>query len=273
MIGNIPVLHVEGNSIAEAWEKSLLDLYFYGCDIKTEYDKIDDPPSKDCSMTIVVNNPLSEPRIHRCIPCGLEDLQEYVLEVTEGIKDNLIDTESNTKWQYTYHSRLTKYSFLHSKVTFNQIENIAQILAQTPYSRRAQAITWKVWVDSFSNDPPCLQKIWCRILPDENDDWVLNMNVSLRSNDAYRAAFMNMYAFVRLQEKIANRISELSGKIVKLGRYCHQADSYHIYGSNSGDFEDRFLKSLGNRTFKERTYRYEDVEEILNFVNEKYLKN
>ena len=94
MEGNIPVLFVEGEGLAEAWEKSVLSVYNEGCNIKTEYDKPDDPPSKDCSMTIVVKNPLAEPMIHRDFPGGFEDLQEYVLEVLDGIKDHLIRTSA-----------------------------------------------------------------------------------------------------------------------------------------------------------------------------------
>lgn len=77
MNGHIPVLFVEGNSLAEAWEKSVLEVYRKGCNIKTEYDKSGDPPSKDCTMTVVVHDPLTEPMIHRDMPGGLEDLQEF----------------------------------------------------------------------------------------------------------------------------------------------------------------------------------------------------
>jgi len=90
MNGNIPVLYVEGQGLAEAWEKSLVNVYNNGCDIKTEYDQPGDPPSKDSTMTIVVKEPLAEPMIHKDIPGGLEDLQEYVLEVIDGIKDHLV---------------------------------------------------------------------------------------------------------------------------------------------------------------------------------------
>ena len=86
MKGHIPVLTVEGQGLAEAWEKSLIQLYKKGCDIKTEYDQTNDPPSKDCTMTIIVNDPLAEPMIHKDLPGGLSDLQEYVMEVIDGIK-------------------------------------------------------------------------------------------------------------------------------------------------------------------------------------------
>ncbi len=267
MNGNIPVLFIEGDNLAEVWERSLLSVYKNGCDVKTEYDKSDDSPSKDCTVMMVVNEPLSEPMIHRDIPGGLEDLQEYVMEVLDGIKDhcirNTIDDPNDTRWEYTYHQRLFNYSVPGLDDSFDQIEWIVKKLSETPYSRRAQAITWKVWEDNYCNDPACLQSLWCRLLPGENDHWHLNMNVRFRSNDAYKAAFMNMFALVQLQKKIADRISETSGKSVKLGRYVHQADSYHIYGSYFREFKERFLKAVENLKFEERTFRYEEMKFIM----------
>lgn len=267
MKGHIPVLMVEGQCLAEAWEKSLVAVYRNGCTVRTEYDRPGDPPSKDCSMTIVVHDPLAEPMIHRDFPGGLEDLQEYVMEVLDGIKDHWVrssaDDPEETRWEYTYHQRLFGYSVPGLDKTYDQIELIAERLARTPYTRRAQAITWKVWEDNFCYDPACLQSIWCRLLPGEDDVWVLNTNVRFRSNDAYKAAFMNMFALTQLQVRIAGRISALAGRQVKLGRYVHQADSYHIYGAYFEEFEKRFLRALETRTFEQRTFRYEAVKGIM----------
>jgi len=264
MNGNIPVLFIEGNALAEVWEKSLISLYENGCDIKTEYDKTDDPPSKDCTMIMVVRDPMAEPMIHRDMPGGLEDLQEYVMEVLDGIKDHFIrDTKADpddTRWEYTYHQRLFKYDVPGLNDACDQIELVAQKIAETPYTRRAQAITWKVWEDNTCYDPACLQSVWCRLLPGNDRDWYLNMNIRFRSNDAYKAAFMNMFALIQLQRKIADRVAEISGKSVKLGRYVHQADSYHIYGSYFNEFEERFLKALKNLPFEKRTFRYSDMK-------------
>ena len=58
-----------------------------GVAIKTEYDKAGDPPSKDCTMVMVVNEPFKEPRIHRAFPGGLEDLEVYRQEVIDGVGD------------------------------------------------------------------------------------------------------------------------------------------------------------------------------------------
>ena len=46
---NIPVLHVDGTSIAEAYERALLELNAGGIRIKTQYDKTDDPASIDAT--------------------------------------------------------------------------------------------------------------------------------------------------------------------------------------------------------------------------------
>ncbi|NQT96858.1 MAG: hypothetical protein HQ562_03865 [Candidatus Marinimicrobia bacterium] len=266
MNGNIPVLQVKGSCLAEAWERSVIAAYREGCDIKTEYDKPDDPPSKDCSITIVVEDPLAEPLIHRDMPGGLEDLQEYVMEVLDGIKDHWVrdpDDKDDTRWEYTYHQRLFNYSVPGSGTLYDQIEIVAEKLAKVPYTRRAQAVTWKVWEDNTCYDPACLQSIWCRMLLGNDDTWFLNTNVRFRSNDAYKAAFMNMFALIMLQKKIAGRITKLSGRKVIPGRYVHQADSYHIYGSYIDEFEQRFLRMYDERPFEDRTYRYEDMKFIM----------
>ena len=283
-MNGIPVLNVEADCIARAWEESLLLLYKRGCEIKTQYDKPDDPPSKDATMIITITDPLKEPMIHKDFPGGPEELQEYVMEVCEGIKDHLVrDTRDpgDTRWEYTYHQRLFAYQ-VPTLRPFDQIETLCRKLAETPYTRRAQAVTWMVWEDNDCYDPACMQSLWCRLVEESRSLGVekaegevpgsstpssltlrLCMNVRFRSNDAYKAAFMNIFALVQLQQKIASRVSELSGRPVRLGRYCHMADSYHLYGSYFREFESRLLTALEKRTFEQRTLRYEDLREIM----------
>ena len=263
-MNGIPVLHVEGDCIAQAWENSLLELYNKGCDLATQYDKPEDPPSKDATVVLTVLDPLREPMIHRDFPGGPEELQEYVMEVCEGIKDHLVrnpDDPDDTRWEYTYHQRLFAYTVPGERV-YDQIETMCQKLAETPFTRRAQAITWQVWEDNDCYDPACLQSLWCRIT-EEAGERVLSMNVRFRSNDAYKAAFMNIFALVQLQQRIAGRIAAIAGEPVRVGRYCHLADSYHLYGSYFQEFEGRFMKALDQRSFEERTMRYADLRELM----------
>jgi thymidylate synthase len=280
-MSGIPVLHAEGDCIARAWENALVTLYESGCGIRTQYDKPGDPPSKDATMVLVVRDPLAEPMIHRDFPGGFEELQEYVMEVCEGIKDHCVrdpGDPADTRWEYTYHQRLFGYE-VPTLEPIDQIEQLCRRLAETPHTRRAQAITWKVWEDNTCYDPACLQSIWCRITdqgargegPGASGEGsgvryearLLSMNVRFRSNDAYKAAFMNVFALVQLQQRIAARIEELLGSPVKLGRYCHMADSFHIYGSNLAEFEGRFLGAIQKRSFEQRTMRYEDVRPMM----------
>jgi thymidylate synthase len=263
-MNGIPVLHVEADCIARAWELSLIALHERGCCLKTEYDKPEDPPSKDATMIITITDPLSEPMIHKDFPGGPVELQEYVMEVCDGIKDHLVrnpEDPKDTRWEYTYHQRLFAYT-VPTRERIDQIELLCRKLANTPHTRRAQAITWKVWEDNDCYDPACMQSIWCRILEQDGQP-VLSMDVRFRSNDAYKAAFMNIFALVQLQHRIANRVGELTGKPVKVGRYVHMVDSYHIYGSYFREFEGRFLGSLQKRTFEQRALRYADVRDMM----------
>jgi len=269
--GSIPVIQVEGKSLAEAWEKSLLALYQRGCRVRTEYDRTDsegqpvDPPSLDSTMIFAVLDPSSEPMIHRAFPGGLEDLEEYRQEVLKGIKDHWVrdpsDPEDN-RWEYTYHERIFSYRTPGAETPVDQIDRLVEKLVQAPQSRRCQAITWKPWEDLDCYDPPCLQSLWFRILPNEAGEWVLNMNIRFRSRDAYDAAYMNAFALVHLQEMVAKKVSERANRPVHLGRYVDISDSYHIYGRRLQHFEEGFLKLVKTRSFEERTWTREFAEPI-----------
>lgn len=251
---NIPVIHVRAKNLPEAWEKAVTSTWEKGIQVKTEYDRKDDPPSKDCSMIIEVLDPLSEPRIHRAMPAGLGDLEIYKQEVLNGVHDNRIGKQG---YPYTYHDRL--YRFISSTGQVNQINFITNKLSEAPYSRRAQAITWNVDLDLDVSDPPCLQRVWCRIIKDAEDKLVLNMNTHWRSRDGYKAAFMNMFVMIELQRVIAKRIGKSIGQTIEVGRYVDISDSFHIYGSDYDQFRG-FLVSLISRSFENRTYTSDYAE-------------
>jgi len=247
----IPVLQVTGKGIADTWEKSLHELWKNGMRIKTEYDKPKDPLSIDATMIKVTSEPFSEPRIHLSIPSTFKDLEKYNREVIDGVHDHWIDPKSG-KWTYTYHQRLFKYPIPNGFV--NQVDYIVDKLARVPYTRRAQAITWNPLLDPATNDPPCLQRIWFRCT-EEDSKLKLNMNTHWRSRDAYKAAFMNIFALTELQKKIAAILSNKIDTVVEVGQYVDISDSYHIYGSYLEDFNGRFLRALEQREFYSENIR------------------
>lgn len=245
----IPVIKIHEKTLAMAYEKALLALYENGMEVATDYDQPGDPHSKDCTMLIVVDNPLAEPMIHRCFPGGLADLEEYRQEVLDGIKDEFVrnpEDPDDHRWLYTYHQRIE-----------DQLPMIVNELARNPFSRRAQFTTWDKDGDIVSEDPPCLQRGWYRCTKDEQGNLYLNGHISMRSNDAYKASFMNMFAFVMLQKRLAEELGSRLGCEVKVGQYTHFADSFHIYGKDLKDFENLFIRSVENRTFENRTYTLE----------------
>jgi thymidylate synthase len=236
--GNIPTIHILARCLPEAWEKAVLAVWRDGIDVKTEYDKPQDPASKDVTAIIVVADPFAEPRIHKNFPGGPEELEAYRQEVCLGIHDHWI-APAQGKWTYTYHERLFAYcptDNLHDTkglrpfAAVDQIDYIVRKCSETFHTRRAQAITWMPTADAATNDPPCLQRLWFRIVEDYNHQPVLNMNSHWRSRDLYKAWFMNVYALTELQRMIAQRISENIGREVKVGRYVDITDSLHIYG-------------------------------------------
>ncbi len=237
--GNIPVISITADCLPEAWEKAVLAVWDNGLDVKTQYDKPEDPPSKDATVIVTIKEPFSEPRIHKNFPSGPEELESYKQEVVNGIHDHWIDPAAG-KWTYTYHERLFSYCPVENirdadsprpfeKV--DQIQYIIDCLSKTEYSRRAQAITWMPTADPATDDPPCLQRIWCRLVENGAGGFALNMNTHWRSRDLYKAWFMNVYALTDLQRIIAERLSEAKGEPVTVGRYVDISDSLHIYGS------------------------------------------
>jgi len=252
MMKDIPVIKVGGRTLPEAWEKAVIATWRDGLDIKTEYDKKEDPLSKDCTMVMVVDEPMREPRIHRAFPGGLEDLEVYRQEVVDGIHDHWINPKDG-KWTYTYHQRLSSYPVEGGRI--DQIGLIVDKLKTTPYSRRAQAITWDPGTDPATDHPPCLQRIWFRLVESPNG-YILNMNTHWRSRDAYKASFMNIFALTDLQRLIAERLSSAMRNFVTVGRYVDISDSFHIYGSYAEEFK-KFLKTVGERTFEDRTWSTE----------------
>ena len=265
MNGDIPTLFVTGRTLPEAWEKAVLECWDKGAAVRTEYDKPGDPPSRDCTMMWVVEEPFAEPRIHRAFPGGLEDLETYRQEVIDGIHDHWIAPEEG-KWTYTYHQRLFAYET--EGKTVDQIDYLVEKLSRSGHSRRAQAITWNVTLDPSTDDPPCLQRVWCRLLPGDDGHSVLNMNTHWRSRDAFKAAYMNIFALTELQKTIAGRIAERTGTEIRVGRYADLVDSFHIYGSYFRDFEG-FLKLVEKRTLAERTWDSAYAEPVFAEAREK----
>ncbi|MEM1509316.1 MAG: thymidylate synthase [Thermofilaceae archaeon] len=200
------VLHFLGRSLPETWETAVSELWFSGEIVETEYGE----KAKEAMAVIEVAEPFAEPRFHLKGIVG--KVSEYIAEVVEGVHDAMVG-----QYGYTYHERLFSYASPLGPV--NQIERIVEKLSKAYYTRRAIAVTWQPWRDLESEHPPCLVYLWFHSSNGVN----LNVHAHMRSNDALKAAFMNMLAFTALQQRVAERLG------MRVGKYIHTASSFHIY--------------------------------------------
>ena len=218
---------VRGRSLAEAYHKSIAELHREG--------EISDCPDynqrqKECSMTIVVEEPMSEPMISKLFIGGHTDLEQYRQEVLDGI----LDFKIGHGWDYTYHDRIAQ-----------QIPFVYSELKRNPDSRRAviDVRDWKKDTEHGNIGPACLQHLQFFIR-----DGRLHLKVLMRSNDAPEATFMNMFAFIMLQKSIADGLG------VGLGSYTHRANSFHCYEK---DFKLIEGYMRGIESGEDITYEYE----------------
>lgn len=192
---------VRGKTLPEAYHLSLKELEEQG-----EISPCPDynTTQKELSMTICVDEPLAEPMISKLFIGGYRELEQYRQEMLDGILDFEIERGN---WAYTYHSRMAE-----------QLDFIIKELRRNPDSRRA-VIDVRDWrIDAMSDDPACLQHIQFFIR-----GGALHCKVLFRSNDACKATFMNAFALIMLQKRIADELG------VDMGSYTHRANSFHCY--------------------------------------------
>lgn len=192
-----------GKSLPEAYHEALIKLHEQG-NITPCPDWNTD--QKELSMTIFVEQPLSEPMISRCFIGGAKELEQYRQEMLDGILDFEVERGN---WTYTYHQRMG-----------NQVSFVVDELRRNSFSRRA-VICIRSDDDIGSDDPACLQHIQYFIR-----DGKLHCKLLFRSNDACKATFMNAFALIMLQKRIADELG------VELGTYTHRANSFHCYAKD-----------------------------------------
>ncbi len=309
------VFYISKTNVRDAWLSAMGQVLYNGDDIKTEYDRLEDAPSKDATVLIEITDPLSNPitrnnkvlkikskfgnsyEIFGCMADTylIGSIQSgYIEEIMNGINDHLL-YESGVSFPYSYHDRIFNYAPFsledsihknydlevvdnelvktHKKLVragkvkstaesniwklndeieldldkkiseqlqidkipiaalsfprINQMEYIVQKLKEKPFSRRAQAITWRPLVDPYHFDPPCLQRIFMRI-----KEGKLIMQTTWRSRDLFRAWEANVNGMIRIQKDIAETLN------VEVGHYLDFSNSLHIYGNTLSEAQE-----------------------------------
>jgi thymidylate synthase len=217
-------LFVTGTTLPDAYHEALRALYDNNMELPCpDYNT----NQKEASMTMVVTEPLAEPMISRLFIGDPRSLEQYRQEMLDGILDFEV---ARGNWEYTYHQRME-----------NQIPWVIEELRRNPDSRRA-VISIRSEEDMRTGSPACLQNVHYLIREGK-----LHCKVLFRSNDATKAAFMNAFALILVQKRMADAVG------VQMGSYTHRANSFHVYERDYGMF-DGYIRRLNENA--EVTYNY-----------------
>jgi thymidylate synthase len=219
-------LFVTGKSLPDAYHNALVALHEKNEELPCpDYNT----RQKESSVTFVAEDPLSEPMISKFFIGDPRSLEQYRQEMLDGILDFEVERGN---WEYTYHQRMEK-----------QIPWLIDELRRNPDSRRA-VIVIREEHDLDSDSPACLQHLHFFIR-----GGALHCKILFRSNDAPKAAFMNAFALIMLQKRIAETLG------VSVGSYTHRANSFHVY-ERDYDMFDGYIRRI--KAGGELAYFYED---------------
>jgi len=209
-------LFVTGKTLPDAYHNALAALH-------VDHDEMPCPDydtrQKEAAMTFIAEQPLAEPLISRLFIGDPRSLEQYRQEMLDGILDFEVERGN---WEYTYHARMEK-----------QIPWVTDELRRNPDSRRA-VISIRGETDRTSDSPACLQNIQYLIR-----GGALHSKALFRSNDAAKAAFMNAFALVMLQKRIAESLD------IPVGTYTHRANSFHVYERDYAAF-DAYVRRINS---------------------------
>ena len=191
-------------------------------------------------------------RIYNYAPFSLEDVakKDYLVELIENEKvknheklkrvkkvfssedkevwrlDNGIEIDLNKEISEQIGIEKISLSLLNLP-RINQINYVIEKLKENPNTRRAQAITWRPYIDPYSDDPPCLQRLYFRIKKKK-----LILQTTWRSRDLFKAWEPNVNGMIKIQELVARELG------LDLGEYVDFSNSLHIYGKDIKDVKE-----------------------------------
>lgn len=218
-----------GRSFTKAWEEAVNFCMEHGMTIRPESGAA--VLTKDvCSKITLYCNAINEMyvgKLHPMFPTKEKHCAGYVKEYTREwvAEQKSLPVNDNKKFVYNYMERLIDYT-QSSEIGFDQIKQLRLNMEKCGISRRQQMITWMPEKDSISESPPCLQRIWIRMLEEDTDDDYINAEIhfSWRSRDLFTAWMPNYIGLMNMLK--AELFDPLHLKIVK---FVDDVDSLHIY--------------------------------------------
>ncbi len=181
--------------------------------------------------------------LHPYFPTKGKHLEEYIKTLTREYMWEHMKLPEEKQFKYLYIQRLALYR----QGLVDELGRLYDKLREDGINRQTQIITWDPEIDfpvetPKGHDPPCLQRIWIRVLrepvwkpvidvfpySDVQQDIVVEkglveVHLTWRSRDLYGAWMSNIIA---VMEMIKREILKDEYKVVKIVDFCN---SLHIY--------------------------------------------
>jgi len=189
--------------------------------------------TKDANLIIVLDEEAVEDIVDMVIPeafeQGLQAIAEYGKEYTYHFVKRNWTLPEKYKFQYNYFDRFINYAlpvvfvsqgnllelnipekyFCRNKEGgltggFDQISWLHDAIRKDGISRRHQIITWMPGIDCFDSNPPCLQRIWIRVLVPKSEYHKypgcvpVEIGIMYRSWDIGRAICSNLFGIISM---------------------------------------------------------------------------
>lgn len=206
------VFVVRRSKVAECWIDILKNIMVFGKIKSSQYGEA----QKELVdlITIIEDEDAENFYLPAYLSLTEKQAREYILTVAtaksiEGVK-------------YTYGQRLREHGGI------DQIQDIIDLIARTPYSRRALASTWNVEWDHASDNPPCLDLV--QVLVQNNK---VSLTVYIRSNDMFLAWPEDAFGVLALQDLIVKKANGKNPELnLQRGPVITISASAHIYERN-----------------------------------------
>ena len=235
--GLLPVIHVEGETLAEAARSAILACWDCGARVETPKHQKGGSLGYDADIIVRVKNPLAEPKIY--FPALYDDgrgVMQYILEVTHGIhnhwKKNPNDP-NDERWGYTYNERFVdQLPFVFQRIKADWEKTKKKEGKGRITGRDYQFSIWRAGEDIIleQEDPPCWQRGHLRFLMNDRGEIVFNYITDWRSRDLLKAWNENIIGQIELMKLLRDKISDMLGVDVKMGAYIDRSSSLHLYG-------------------------------------------
>ena len=210
---------VEGSTVAETWLELLRLVMRFGQIKPTDYSQA----QRELFNTVAVITDEDPDNIFFAawLPFSRQELEDYYPQ--------MLTPQKVPGVSYTYGERLRNFK----GSGLDQIASLKARLREAPHTRRAVAITWDAFVDSESDNPPCLLEVGAGVQQGK-----LYFTARFRSHDLYTAWPQNTFALRRLQKEIADEVGLALGPLTILSHSAHiYADKWKYALETLASFE------------------------------------